>query len=44
MVDSTESIPHKMNCLKNGKNFQPVDMQSQQLGKVSDFTLIITGG
>ena len=40
VVDSTESIPHKMNCLKNRKNPQPVEMQSQHLvwfGKVSDF-------
>ena len=39
VVDSTEIIPHKMNCLKNGKNPQPVDMQSQHLvwfGKVSN--------
>ena len=44
VVDSTESIPHKMNCLKNGKNPQPVDMQSQHLvwfGKVSDFTCLL---
>ena len=40
VVDSTEIIPHKMDCLKNGKNPQPVDMESQHLvwfGKVSDF-------
>ena len=42
VVDSKEIIPHKMNCLKNAKNPQPVDMQSQHLvwfGKVSDFAL-----
>ena len=42
VVDSIETIPHKMNCLKNGKNPQPVDMQSQHLvwfGKVSDLFL-----
>ena len=42
VVDSTESIPHKMDCLKNGKNPQPVEMQSQHLvwfGKVSDFVI-----
>ena len=41
VVDSTESIPHKMNCLKNEKNPQPVDMQSQHLVwfcKVNNFT------
>ena len=40
VVDSTEIIPHKMNCLKNGKNPQLVDMLDQHLvwfGKVSDF-------
>ena len=44
VVDSIENIPHKMNCLKNGKNPQPVDMQSQHLvwfGKVSDFTMSV---
>ena len=44
VVDSKESIPHKMKCLKNGKNPQPVVMQSQHLvwfGKVSDFTLLL---
>ena len=40
VVDNTETIPHKMDCLKNLENLQPVDMQRQHLvwfGKVSDF-------
>ena len=44
VVDSTQSILHKMNCLKNGKNPQPVDMQSQHLvwfSKVSDTLSVV---
>ena len=43
VVDNTEGIPHKMKCLKNGKNPQPVDMQSQHLvwfGKVSYYYIV----